>query len=812
MDGEREVSARVSIKKDGDSGAIREVAEDISRLPEEAERAASGMGPLQQAFKELSEVADLESVAEELEAVGKALEEAASAETLDRQRQSLEELEKAWTAFGTKAVEELGATKDALKDYETGLETIREEQAKLADPLTASLTKAQEAITTLSNEVEKGFSASERKLTAASRAVGLYREELERAKAAGENVTAGQVEELARLEAAYTEVIGKAARFRAEQAKVRGDLKRSKDVTADQVRQFSTLEGALESVGGKWGAVGIKVLAFVEAATLGWEIGEKLRTTVNNLTDGALDRAIQKFTGMEAILRRVVGTQTELEEETDRLQAATVKLALEGIDVANLSAEQILETYEQLRVKSVELRTETNAARIAYEKWTESQGISSEKLQEQAEALVRVAETIEALPVEKQIAQQELLRDSIQKLLDAYRKTGEEIPESIQKWADSLGVLDSTSEKVLERQKQLVEEIRELFTSAREVTEKEVAALAEALPKALEGIDLQELQLIDPEQFQVGKAALEEFINSAARIGKEVSPEIADAAAQMGILVPQVQIAGEAFHFFTPEASKAAGSMIEVTKEVNAAGKAITVLSQGNREGSDSLIDVTKKVNAAGDAVIVMSQKNREGSDSLVEVTREVNAAGESVIVMSQRTREGSEALGEQGEKAEEATTGLKSLGDEMARVEETARSAGESTKDSADKTSAAGDAFQDAAEKVKKGAEALEEQSGAAEKAGKNLGEAQEATEGLADSQDKASSSLQQTATDLDSLQTKVASVQEAIAAAATAIEGSFQGMVGFSAPLIGELDALQVKAQQVAAALAQAVQGPAS
>ncbi len=752
---EEEVSARVRVSKEGDSGAVRELGDDLARLPEEAERAASGMGPLQQAFQQLSELSDLESVASELEAVGKALEQAASAETLQQQEKALDTLEVAWTSFGEKVVQELGGTQKAIKDYEEGLATIREAQADLADPLVASLKQAKEAVSSLAGEVETGFSASDRKLAAASRAVAQYRQELDKAREAGKNVTSGQVEELGRLEDAYSQAIQKASQFRDEQAKVRREVKRSKDVTADQVRQFNTLEGGLEAVGGKWGVVGRKILAFVEAATLGWEIGEQLRTSVNNLTDGALDRAIQKFTGMEAILRRVVGTQTELEEESDKLRAAKVKLALEGIDVANLSAEQILETYEQLRLKSVEVRTETNASRKAYEDWATAQGVSSEKLGEQAEALVRVAETIESLPVEKQLAQQELLRDSIQKLLDAYRKTGEEVPESIQKWADSLGVLDSTSEKVLERQKQLVEEIRELFTSAREVTEKEVKQLAEALPKALEGIDLRELQIIDPEQFRVGKKALQDFIDSAARIGQEVSPEIAEAAAQMGIFVPQIQIAGEAFEFFTPEASKAA--------------------------------------------------------DSLIKVTRQTNAAGESVIVMSQRAREGADALGEQGEQAEEATRNLESLDDMMARVEETARSAGESTEESADRTAAAGEAFKDAAKGVKEGAEALEDQAGAAQKAGENLGDAQKATEDLADSQDKASGSLQQTATDLDSLQTKVDAVQQAIATAATAIKGSFEGLVGFSTPLLQELGALEAEAQRVAATLNQTIQGPA-
>jgi len=752
-----EVKARLQIERQGETEAFGELAEDLEVLPEKAQAADARLTGLGETLRQLAQVEGLEDVAQDLDAVGEAIQDFEGADSIDQQREALSRLEAAWESFGRKAISSVKDTDQAFRDFQAGLETIRQGQESLADPLTASLEQAQRAVGDLEASLKGGFEGAERQLALAAAAVKRYRGEVEAARKSGKGLADGQVEELKSLEEAYDRAVATARRFRRQQRSTRSDLEAVQKATSRVKEGFSSLDGALESVGGRLGTTASQGLAVAEAFQIGFAAGERLRTSINALTDGALDRFIQKGLGVQALMDRWVGTQSAAADQTDQLRLATLKLVQEGIDPANLSAREILETYEGLRKEWSEATAEALRLDAAYKKFTESQNLSRKGLDEQAKSLQGVIERFRQANAqlgEEQIS--DIFRKQIQGLLDSYALLGVGAEESFRRQAQGWGVATSAAESAPERQRQLIAALRQDLGAQAEDSAAKIKAIFEVIPQALEGLDLKELELVDPERFERAKKLISELVAAAREVGVEVPKALAEAAGQVGVLVAQIETSGDAFTFFAAGAEQA--------------------------------------------------------GEGALQLTEKVDASGRKVFEMTQRVERGSEALGEHGDAAEGARRGLESMDQMMARVEQTATGLAERTEDSAERTSQAGDTFQEAAEKVAAGAEALDQQAQAAASAGDSLGQATTATEGLASAQDSATSSLQGTAAEIETLEERVAQLETQLNAAAQGIRNSFAEVQGFTEPILAELDALIAKAQEAAAAL-QAVQngGPA-
>jgi hypothetical protein len=503
---DQDVRARLIIDKVGDQQAFTEAAEGVRGLGEASDQLSGGEAALNNFLDAL----------EQLGSEGKSGADAAK-----------------------EGVSQLGDTLGQLADGE--IPAFQESVDKVAESLPSwvdQARKAEDAVRQLGQSTEGSFEGAETKATRARAALNEYKEALDAAKAAGQNVTADQQAKLEQLEAEYRTATKAIGEFKTAQQEAKRDIAATTAEAGGQVRGFSSLEGALEKVGGKFGSVGLQVLAAGAAFKVGWEAGTKLRDVLNEITNGGFDRGIQNifFRSEEfaAMMRKTGDDAVYLRNQMNILRG-------QGIDPTGLSAEEMSAKIAELGRQTHASADEAKAAGEKYKEWAEGLKLSKEKLGELSGELRTNIETFaNANTTLSQIDLKRIFAGQIQDVLDAYARLGVEVPVAIQQIAAQWAVTTTAAETAAEKQKAVVDKMRASILGVVTDIAKQAEEVLSGLDKALEGIDVAAL---NPEQLSNAKIQAQAWLDVLRAGGKDIPPLFAEFASKLGLAVGQYEIA-----------------------------------------------------------------------------------------------------------------------------------------------------------------------------------------------------------------------------------------------------------------------------
>jgi hypothetical protein len=307
--------------------------------------------------------------------------------------------------------------------------------------VTAAADRAGVALANLGTKAQQSLGAGQQAAVQARLAIDDYKAALDRARDAGANIAEEQIAELQQLETEYDAAVERLGRMRKAQEDVGKSVKQSSAEVGGQIPQIRDLGDVFDLVGGKAGAMALKLTAAFGAFTTGFQLGTKLRETLNQLTDGGFDAAVQKWAGYTRALEAWTGANQSAQEAADLLRNQLNILKNAGIDPAGLSAEEVAakvdELGKEMQAESIEA---TNSA-AAHREWTEQMGLSADALTRQADGLAaNIAAFVSANQQLNASQFGEIFRQQIQKILDDSNRLGIEAPASIKKYAEEWGI------------------------------------------------------------------------------------------------------------------------------------------------------------------------------------------------------------------------------------------------------------------------------------------------------------------------------------------------------------------------------------
>lgn len=482
------------------------------------------------------------------------------------------------------------------------------------------------------------------------------------------------------------------------------ELAAQTDASRERLRQFSegTQEAgesageAGESIAGLGGAaggaagklasmVGPAAAVFAAFAT-GYEMGTKLKGVLNDLTNGGLDRAIQRDADA------LINFFTDLDETGDaalRLQNGLNILRKNGIDPVGLSAEEVAALVEKLSIANRESAKIADDAAAKYEKQAESLGLFVPALDEASKELVNFARDFER--ANQDLSEQDLGKifgPMIQDVLDSYERLGKEAPPRIKVLADGWGVLSTAAQKAAGEQKKIVDEmvadINRAASGLKGSLETQLKTLNEVFSKLNFGD-------MGAEEIEKAKAFMQQYLDTWRSAGQLIPKNVADHAAALGILVGAYETTSEAVTSFAgaqKESSDESSHSVQVFdragkalhgleaaaatagKEVKAAGGKVqdgaALVGEGTTPVRDfqkamdaslaSFKDLGKGSSAAGDEVKDGAGKIGEGKKPLEDAGKAAGEAGTGL----EAAKKGAEGLGAAGAAAKTAAEGLK--------------------------------------------------------------------------------------------------------------------------------------------------------
>ncbi len=530
-----------------------------------------------------------------------------------------------------------------------------------------------------------------------------------------------------------------------------GELARAQqdaaNAAADQRSQTEALPGTFATLADRITNLAARAEALWNSFRSGWEVGSQLRDVLNELSGGASDALIQKWTGMSAVVSRWVGVESDAARAAGEHQLALATLRSQGIDPTGLSLEEVLATYRKLGAAQLEQRNELEKSNRAWRDFLESNGLAGEQLEAQADRIRRVADRLREMPASLQELGRAKLAPDLQDFLDKMEAAGREVPGDLQKIAQAWNVTTSATQQAAERQARLVDELRERILGTTRQVEESAEELAQAIPAAFEKIDFKELKIVDPEAFERAKQVVAESVETFRQAGEQIPQALAEAAAETGAFV---------------------GAM-------ETGGGAITVFSA-------SLDEV------------------RQGA---VRVEESVDSAGRRILKIVDDTTPAAEAVGQIGDAASEAGGALKDAAGDLDAYGSAASSAAQATEESASRAGDAAEAYGSAAEKTRQGTDALAKQADAASDAASGLEEAAGSTKSFADGQEAVASGARGAAEAISDLEGKADGLLGKLEAVGPAFEAAFAA--GVTQGLVAELQKLDGQIEQTLAKLSR-------
>jgi hypothetical protein len=599
----QEVRARLSVETEGDPAAFKTAAQGVTSLADSAGDAAPSLASITAELARLGDsVKEIGPAGASFQQFTAAVERFTKAQGIEEQRKTLDETLSAWKEFGEQVPEVLVKGSTAAKDFQTALEGLEREQERLADPLTASVGRARDALGELKESTESSFSGAEGKLVAVKQAVDAYRDALEEAKAAGEDVTAEQEAELESLEAEYKTATKTVADYGRAKREVKKDIESASDATRLEGKSINDLGDVAELASPKLGKlIGIGA-AIVGAFTAGWAAGEKLRSVLNSLTDsgGGFDNFIQKGLGVAAVADRIANGMNRSSRETDQNAEALKNQQnifenrkIDGFSQDIEANDRILQQH-QLAIK---------ADRDQLEEFSKSVGLSRQELDQQAAQLAKSLDLFQKANPQMDASKLDEARKQIQDLLDRYATLGAEVPENLQKLAESWAVTTSAVEEAAKSQADAVEASSKKQADAAEAASERHANAVKALVESITGeviASTEELQAqvavvteaiesinkskLSPEGLEKAREEVQKLVDAFLAAKVEIPASLAAAADKVGVLVDAMERAGGGYQFFTKSSEAAADSTVKLGVSADGTRKSIEDLSRSGPE------------------------------------------------------------------------------------------------------------------------------------------------------------------------------------------------------------------------------------
>lgn len=621
----RDVVARLKVETDGDTQAVKQVADDIGALPQSAADATAALEAFGAMLADAAKSGeDLGQLKEEINAVVAAAAEFNMADGAEQQEAALAKLRAAWDVFGTKAKETFKSVEQAQQAYTAGLDVITTKQQQL----TASLEQTAQASSRNASALrDTGSNAAW-----VAEQTALIMGSAEKASAAGLK---------------YGESFAAAA-------------KSTDSFGASAGAATGFLQALLLKVDPVGAAIGqlrvVSELAIKTTETLADVTGIQLPASFSKAASAGTELAISiaklDFEKASHWLREYINWHKEYVAETLASISATSKLneqVVEGNAKARGSLQEVLKAQREM----VDARKEEGKA-----------------LELQSAVLERqIKAEQEAGRVTKQTA------DATQELLDKYEEIGEKAPAGFEAAAKAAGVLSTAEERAAEKADRLaaaagedgaagaLDDLGESATAAADplASFAQNADMArDALSKAFEEKNAKSLDELGESATEAGSAVG----GAAAAVG-----EFRDTVSESGTVVDKfVDSAGERLTQFADDVGERFDSLAE------SVGNAFDQITENAQRSNDALFDpYNKKGDPARDSPGAAVEGPTGGRDSARDDAKgqreALEAAREAADQIKEAVAEAKAGIEQLVQAAQSATAELPALAEALGNV-----------------------------------------------------------------------------------------------------------------------------------------------
>jgi len=402
---------------------------------------------------------------------------------------------------------------------------------------------AADSVKQFSEAGQKGFQGLEEKAAQARYNLNALKTQVESLKSSGRGLTDAHVAELKDLEEEYEEAIKAAGRFKAAQEESRRELDSAAKAADNASGPIGGLDDIFDRLGGRSSQIALKLGAVVGAFKAGYEAGTAFREGLGAI-DEALGTSLQR--GLDETVTRLfrlneaaeawVGTAPNAQRQAQNLQNVMRQLAANGLKPASDKYEELVKQLEDFR------RAQGNAI-MDFQAAEKALGVSvGEITKAVAEFSKFVAKYRQSTDAIADVNLAAILKPQIQEFLDQYKRLGVEVPPQLQALAREWGVVDSATEKSLEKVKAFSKSYKEELDRAAQGTKNFADTSTESiagLQVALEKFQLPEnFHLLPPEKQEELRTTLRGMIDALREHGGAYTEEIQHLVTYTGLLIP----------------------------------------------------------------------------------------------------------------------------------------------------------------------------------------------------------------------------------------------------------------------------------
>jgi hypothetical protein len=786
---ERRVSATLEVKKEGDTAAFREAAEDVKNLASTTGVAGDEilefyirLANAQDKFSHAISVGDTKLQADALKDMALAWAVAVPPD-----------LDLSFRRVGT-SIRELTADLLETEDAQGALGSSSRELAR-------EYLGVSDAVKRLEESTRGSFVGATQRVSEARVELNNYTRALEDAKRAGADLGEGEIAQLEQLEGRYRSAVEAVGRYEAAKKQAKREIDASAAATDRELSSVRSLDDLLKRAAPSWAHYVVNAGSVIAVFGVAYAAGSKLRDVFNDLTDGSFDRFLQKTSPVLIAWNKLVDIwATSGPNAAGRLERQLELLRKNGIDPTGLSAEEVSAKVDELGKALQRGGHATSEAKFKHEAYATALTESEREIGEQIAALDRFvtkSREVGDLITPDQVAG---IKERIREFLAQYDTLSEGGKAKLRELAAQWGVLTAAEEQALERHKELVAEYLEAITGAAAGSREQLEAEAAAMVVALESIDFDRIKGTQPKVFANLQEQIEEMLSKFRESGQLIPDELGKWANAAGVVVHQWELMGTA-------AVEAAGKV----------GQGTTRIVETVDEAGNKVRQIVQDFGSAGAAGQAAGEQAAQGQVRIVETVDEAGNKVRQIVQDFGSAGAAGEAAGDQAaqgqlkviEKIDE--TGKKTR--EIVQVFEEAGAAGE------EGGKKAGTFFDEITVSAKDGTAAVRETATAARDAAEGLGEAAQGAGDLgaaAATTDHNLGSLDERLTSIEdrlgTAETALHSIAEQLPSLGPAFASAFESGLGSLDQLNTGLDATGRKVATLLAQLADLQQGQAA
>lgn len=453
-------------------------------------------------------------------------------------------------------------------------------------------------------------------------------------------------------------------------ARIGQQVKQLREGLADSVPQVDRLSASvlrlLQSADGGTGVLSKLVKTGADAITLGVTAVETGARTVSGIVVGTIGSIIAGFNGAVAVVAapleklpgragEIAGDVRSVAEELSANLFATAKESFGGIAQASREGQAnmtdalrgIGDTWTETGAKAEESSGKTQAAvdelsvavkgleatfeglgpgaeagtgrvSAAADRMLERFGFNTDAILKQARTwVIELKASLQALGAEDISALpkgfQDAAKGELQGIVDAAAAAGVALPAEAQAMADAWDIIPTAIREVKDAAADLMASLR----GETQVTAEEIARQTEVFKEAFSGLNNGEIQLLDTEEL---RSQLDSYVEAVIKLGQKVEPEIARVAGQVGILVPQWDIAAKG-------AESAAGRIAQAASTTEPAVRSM----------AEAQARAAETARSAGEETVESASASAQATGRVVEAQKESAAASDEATAAALR-------------------------------------------------------------------------------------------------------------------------------------------------------------------------------